>query len=147
MAQAFLDSPICVSEAARFVGEPRPWVGDQEKPANPTGRLSNGTQSFRDQSVVECLDTASVLRTYRKPLRGETWLTPLKSERRLLAQVDAIIGLGVPALVRVEALAFDPDVPDPNRLFAAAFTLGCLDNPRWLNSVVSMLIRAAESTP
>ena len=132
MALAFLDSPIYVDDRARFVGEPKP--------------PEFGTQAFRDQSAVECLDTAGVLRSYRKPQRGETWLTPLKSERRLLAQVDAIIGLGERAIARVEALAFDPDIPDPSRLFAAAFTLGCIDNERWTNSAVSMLIRAAHRT-
>lgn len=147
MTQAFLDSPICVSEEARFVGEPKPLAtGLEGMRGAKAAASSSGTLSFRDQSTVECLDTASVLRTYRKPLRGETWLTPLKSERRLLAQVDAIIGLGERAMAQVEALAFDPDVPDPNRLFAAAFTLGCVDSARWMNSVVSMLIRAAERT-
>ena len=147
MTQAFLDSPICVSEEPRFVGEPKPL---ETRPEGMWGAKSSaswsGTLLFRDQSTVECLDTASVLRTYRKPLPGETWLTPLKSERRLLAQVDAIIGLGERAMTQVEALAFDPDVPDPNRLFAAAFTLGCIDSARWMHSVVSILIRAAERT-
>jgi hypothetical protein len=147
MDQAFLDSPIYVSEQTRFVGHPNLLATDRERmTGGKAAASSSGTQSFRDQSTVECLDTASVLRTYRKPLRGETWITPLKSERRLLAQVDAIIGLGERALAQVEALAFDPDVPDANRLFAAAFTLGCVDSIRWMNSVVSMLIFAAERT-
>jgi hypothetical protein len=147
MAQAFLDSPICVSEKARFVGEPKPLAIGPGIGGGISAGSPSGTLLFRDQSTVECLDTASVLRTYRKPLRGETWLTPLKSERRLLAQVDAIIGLGERAITQIEALAFDPDVPDPNRLFAAAFTLGCVDSARWMSSVISMLIRAAERTP
>lgn len=138
MTRAFLDNPICANPDEYFVGDPARLSSDGAESA---------TLALRDQATIECLDTVSVLRVYRKPLAGETWWTPLKSERRLLTQVDALIGLGARALDKVHALAFDPDVPDPNRLFAAAFALGCASGQRWRKSVISLLLRVAERTP
>jgi hypothetical protein len=137
MTRAFLDSPICANPDEYFVGDPTRPSSDATE---------SGTLALRDQATIECLDTVSVLRVYRKPLAGETWWTPLKSERRLLAQVDALIGLGARALDKVDALAFDPDVPDPNRLFAAAFALSCASGPRWRKVVMSLLLRVAGRT-
>lgn len=76
-----------------------------------------GTTAYRQQAVTECLDTAAVLRAYREPLEGETWLIPSGSERRLLAQANVIIALGPQALAQVAALSLD---------HGAVWSEGCL---------------------
>jgi hypothetical protein len=96
------------------------------------GRLvQHGTSDFRRRVAHECLDTVAVLRSYREPLEGETWLTPAESEQRLLAQVNAILGLGPAALDQVTQLALDEDLPDPGRVFASLFVLSCAEGERW----------------
>ncbi|NOT26811.1 MAG: hypothetical protein HOP16_11995 [Acidobacteria bacterium] len=109
-----------------------------------------GTPAYRRQAVKECLDTISVLRGYREPMTGEKWLTPAESERRLLAQVNGIIALGPRALDQVIELALDPDVPDPGRVFAVLFVVGCVSGREWLDRardifVAAVLRNAAES--
>lgn len=128
--RALRDVPRCLDLGASFVGEPRQASPDAAPAARrwrvdaDVGRID--TAVFRRQAIEECLDTAAVLRAYREPLPGETWMLPRKSEQRLLAQVNAIVALGPDALRWVAALAIDPDIPDPSRVFAALFVLGCV---------------------
>lgn len=103
-----------------------------------------GTSSFRRQAVLQCLDTIAVLRDYRPPQPGETWLTPAASERRLLTQINAIIALGPDALKHVTDLAVDRDVPDPPRVFASLLVLGCTAGSSWLAHMRDTLVRASE---
>jgi hypothetical protein len=106
--------------------------------------------AFREQAVRECLDTISVLRSYREPLDGEGWLVPAASERRLLAQVNAIVALGRDALKQVIALSLDADVPDSGRVFAGLLVLGCTEGREWLGPAreifVSSTLRNADES-
>jgi hypothetical protein len=74
-------------------------------------------------------------------------LTPAGSERRLLAQVNAILALGPAALERVRAMSLDADVPDPGRVFAALFVLGCAEGHRWLDPAHDIFLAAAVRNP
>ena len=106
--------------------------------------LQGGTLAFRKRAVRECLDTVAVLRAYREPLPDEVWTVPLASERRMLAQVNAILALGQPALRQVVDLAIDADLPDPGRVFAALLTLGCVAGPAWQQPMLSVFVAAVQ---
>ncbi|WP_343607773.1 hypothetical protein [Roseateles sp.] len=134
-----IDQPRLLDLAA--VGAPAPSLRVPAQPgwrgAWPSGGEApppfeaGGTAAFRRRAAEECLDLVAVLRAYRAPQPDEHWRTPIDSERRLLAQVNAIIGLGAEALDQVAALAIDPDLPDPGRVFAALLVLGCVAGDRW----------------
>lgn len=106
--------------------------------------LQGGTLAFRKRAVRECLDTVAVLRAYREPLPDEVWTVPLASERRMLAQVNAILALGQPALRQVVDLAIDADLPDPGRVFAALLTLGCVAGPAWQQPMLGVFVAAVQ---
>ena len=138
------EQPRCVDVAARFVGAPAP---DLPMTLALSGALSRvfaaeGTASFRRRAVRECFDSLTILRAYREPLAGETWTTPRRSEVRLLAQVEAILCLGDPALTQVADLTFDPDIADPDAVFAALFTLGCVQGEAWLQPLSELFAQA-----
>jgi HEAT repeat protein len=118
------------------------WSSDAPSPF-----AAGGTALFRRQAAEECLDVVGVLRAYRAPQPEEDWRTPRASERRLLAQVNAIAGLGPQALERIAALAIDPDLPDPGRVFAATFTLGCIGGPDWLPALQRIVKTAVARHP
>jgi len=144
MTIALLDVPRCLNVDASYVGPPRALAMADGRPSPWTEALPHrGTIAYREQAVTECLDTVAVLRSYREPQEGETWQAPAASERRLLAQVNAIIALGPDALHRAIALSLDADVPDPGRVFAAAFALGCVEGRRWLDPLRRIFVDAA----
>lgn len=134
-----IDQPRLLDLAA--VGAPAPSLRVPAQPgwrgAWPSGGEApppfeaGGTAAFRRRAAEECLDLVAVLRAYRVPQPDEHWRTPIDSERRLLAQINAIIGLGAEALDQVADLAIDPDLPDPGRVFAALLVLGCVAGDRW----------------
>ncbi|WP_250475596.1 hypothetical protein [Caballeronia sp. GAFFF1] len=127
---ALTDVPACLGLEASWVGPPRRRPGDTRAPISVrrlTGDVDD-TLSFRQHAVRECFDTAAALRVHREPLAGEPWTLPARAEKRLLAQVNAIVALGPNALAQVIRLALDPDLDDPGRVFAALLTLGMVDD-------------------
>ena len=149
MITALIDVPRCLNVDACYVGSPRSVdrSGGVRLSAWNEAVHWGGTQAYREQAVKECLDTIAVLRGYREPLENETWLVPAASERRLLAQVNAIIALGPEALKQVIELSIDADVPDPGRVFAGLLVLGCVEGHDWLESVHQLFVSAALRSP
>ena len=144
MTLALIDVPRCVDVDAAYVGAPRASASTSRSDGIWGAEVPGlGTWAFRRTAVEQCLDTAGVLRSYREPLEGETWLTPAASERRLLAQVNAILALGPDALADVKRLALDADVPEPARVFAALFVLGSSAGRRWLAPAADAFVTAA----
>jgi hypothetical protein len=129
VSSALIDVPHCIDVDASYVGTPRTQAG---------------TATYRTRAVLECLDIIGVLRDYRPPQPGETWLTPAASERRLLAQVNAILVLGPEALKQVTDLATDRDVPDAPRVFASVLVLGCTAGSNWVPTIADIFVRASE---
>jgi hypothetical protein len=149
MRQAMFDVPHCVDVDVVFVGAPavrvppdRGWRGAWSDWAS-----DGGTDAFRRRAVHQCLDTVAVLRGYREPMAGETWLLPAESEQRLLAQVSAILAVGAPALQTVAGLALDADLPDPGRVFASVFVLGCVAGGAWLPALGRIFTEAVRRDP
>ena len=145
MTSALIDVPRTLDVHAWYVGAPRAQPGaasgnSDRWRAGPT----EGTAAYRQQVVRECLDIIGVLRDYRPPQAGETWLTPAASERRLLAQINAIIALGPDALEQVIDLSIDPDVPDSPRVFASLLVLGCTAGSGWVRRLSEIFVRAGE---
>jgi hypothetical protein len=149
MTRAMFDVPRCLDVEHVHVGDPAVAQTRSEgwREAWGTRARQGGTREFRRRVVQECLDTVAVLRSYREPLEGETWMTPGDSEQRLLAQVNAILGLGPAALEQVAGLALDDDLPDPGRVFAALFVLSCAGGERWLPVMRRLFVAAVERNP
>lgn len=143
------DAPRALDPQRADVGPPRQALALSAAAERGLGAVAraDGTADFRRRAVIECLGTLGTLRTAREPLPGETWLTPLASERRLLAQVDAVVGLGPAALAQVVDLGLDPDVPDPARVFASLFVLGCVAGPGWLKPLQTLFVAATTRHP
>jgi hypothetical protein len=92
VTSALIDVPRSLDVDAFYVGPPRTLsVTSGQKNRWREEGSTHGTASYRRRAVLECLDIIGVLRDYRPPEPGETWLTPAASERRLLAQINAII--------------------------------------------------------
>ncbi|ARN20668.1 hypothetical protein [Piscinibacter gummiphilus] len=144
-----LDAPRALDVQQVDVGPPRQALALATASERGLGAAARagGTADFRRRAVIECLGTLGTLRSAREPLAGETWQTPLASERRLLAQVDAIVGLGPTALAQAVDLALDPDVPDPARVFASLFVLGSVDGPGWLKPLQTLFVTATTRHP
>jgi hypothetical protein len=92
--------------------------------SNSYGIANDNAKSFRQRAVQECLDVLGSLRSHRAPVFGEAWYIPASAERRMLAQVAAVLVLGPFALDFVEQAAIDADIPDADRVFSAIFLLG-----------------------
>jgi hypothetical protein len=108
-----------------------------------TGIPTPGLEELRTRAVGECMDLLGLLRSYRENKAAEHWMLPLAAERRMLAQVRAILSQGQPGIDQVLSLALDPDVPDPDRVFAATFVAGCADNSASLDRGLAVLAAAA----
>ena len=74
----------------------------------------------------ECFDEVVMLGHQRAPLLGDPWRVSLPLDRRLLAAVDALAGLGPEAIARLEPLALDAPAAEPGRVFAITLIAGCL---------------------
>jgi hypothetical protein len=148
MTLALIDVPRCLTVDASYVGSPRALAGSRRTgTAWAEAVTQNGTLGFREQAGRECLDMIATLRAYREPVDGEGWLVPAASERRLLAQVNAIIALGPQALKQVIALSLDADVPDSGRVFAGLLVLGCTEGRDWLEPAREIFIAATLRHP
>ncbi len=146
-------SPDHVSRGARprLVDVARVWVGPSlaspppaEASSQDFGIRHEDTAAFRARVAAECLDCLGMLRSYREPVAGETWLIPAASERRLLAQAQAVLVLGPAAMAQAQSLALDPDVPDPDRVFAALFVVGSTAGREYLEQGLPIFQAAVE---
>jgi hypothetical protein len=145
---ALLNEPCCLDLDSFALPAPRAVPSSNKAPRGWEAlRSEDGTSAFRAHALRDCLDTLAVLRSYREPLAGEVWTIPVGSERRMLAQVNAMLALGHGALKQVVDLAIDPDLPDPGRVFASLFVLGCNAGSLWLQPMLSILVAAVERSP
>ncbi len=150
MPRAMFDVPHCVDADAVFVGAPAevPAAGRGWRASWSDWPADGGTAAFRRRAVAECFDTLAVLRGYREPLAGETWLLPAASNSGSLAQAGTpYYTAGAPALDQVAGLALDADLPDPGRVFAGVFLLGCVAGPGWLPVLRRIFVGAVQRHP
>lgn len=146
---ALLNLPRCLDQTVFCLPAPRAVPESVSRWRSGWDALGTqgGTQAFRDAAARECLDTVAALRVYREPLPDEVWTLPLASERRMLAQVNAIVALGSRALHRVVDEAIDSDLPDPGRVFAALLVLGCVAGSAWQQPMLRIFVAAVDRHP
>lgn len=92
----------------------------------------------------DCLEDLAIHRNLRKPNAIETWLDQAPFEQQMLRRLDALMALGGPAVRAIPLFAAELDQPDPERAFAAALSLGCIDG---YDTLVASLCLARQSAP
>lgn len=125
---AFLTDAASGSLAARyFAPAPTPEARAWDEGA----RLAHETaieevEVLRDLGRA-CLADVANNRNLRKPNALETWLDQAAFEQRLFDNVDAFAALGGAVLPLVSLFHAEAKAPDPERAFAVALTLGCIE--------------------
>lgn len=94
----------------------------------------------------DCLEDVANHRNLRKPNELESWLDQEPFEIRLLRNVDAFAAVGAAALPQVSLFHAEATTPDPERAFAAALTLGCIEGSDTVGAAVMCLKQSAPET-
>lgn len=94
----------------------------------------------------DSLEDIASHRTLRRPNPIETWLDQGPFEQRLLEHLDALAALGAPAVPAIPMFLAELDAPDPERAFAAAFALGCIDGYDTLVAAICLVHQADPDT-
>jgi hypothetical protein len=79
---------------------------------------------FTRQRARECFEEMVMVGIQRLPIEGDDWRAIETLERRLLANLDALVALGPAALAWIEPLVMDFPVRDPSRVWAATVLFG-----------------------
>jgi hypothetical protein len=87
----------------------------------------------------DCLEDIAGLRNLRKPNALESWIDQGPFEQRLLDNIDAFAALGGAVLPLVSLFHAEARSPDPERAFAVALTLGCIDGSDTVGTAVMTL--------
>jgi hypothetical protein len=82
--------------------------------------------SFQRARARECFEEVAMVAMQRLPLPGDDWRSCLGLERRMLAAIDLIAGIGPIAIAHVPVLYADSPVKDPSRAFAVGMVLGTM---------------------
>jgi hypothetical protein len=82
---------------------------------------------WRSIRARECLAEVAMLLSHRTPQLGESWRSVHSFEPRILANVDAIVGLGRDATQSLEAAVVGAPAPDILGAAALALTCGAVD--------------------
>lgn len=91
----------------------------------------------------DCLEDVANHRCLRKPNALEGWLDQEPFERRLLRNIDAFAALGGSVLPLVSLFHAEAKAPDPERAFAVALTLGCIEGSDTVGAAVMTLKQSA----
>ncbi|XXX80851.1 hypothetical protein WMF30_19025 [Sorangium sp. So ce134] len=91
----------------------------------------------------DCLEDIAALRNLRKPNALESWLDQGPFEQRLLDTLDAFAALGGAVLPLVSLFHAEARAPDPERGFAVALALGCIDGADTVAAAVMTLKQSA----
>ncbi|KYF90381.1 hypothetical protein BE18_12130, partial [Sorangium cellulosum] len=87
----------------------------------------------------DCLEDIAGLRNLRKPNALESWIDQGPFEQRLLDNLDAFAALGGAVLPLVSLFHAEARSPDPERAFAVALTLGCIEGSDTVGAAVMTL--------
>jgi hypothetical protein len=115
-------------------------------------RLSAWSDSeFMRQRARECFEEIVMVGIQRLPIEGDNWRGIEVLERRLLANLDALVALGPAALAWVEPLVMDFPVRDPSRVWATTVLFGSIAGRDALavaeRVFEASVLAAPESTP
>jgi hypothetical protein len=137
---AFLTDAASGSLAARYFA---PAPTPEARASDEGARLAHEpaieeVEVLRDLGRA-CLADIANNRNLRKPNALETWLDQAAFEQRLFDNVDAFAALGGAVLPLVSLFHAEAKAPDPERAFAVALTLGCIEGHDTTGSAVMAL--------
>lgn len=130
---------------------------DDTPPAPPRGAPRYDPAAVHPVSqlrrlAIDCFEELGTMGCLREPTEDAPWSPELsRFEDRLLANLDAAVALGRPVIfgneprLRLDVLreliawADDAFVADPNRAFARAFILGCVEGDDAIRAAVTAL--------
>lgn len=149
MAVAMLDRPLALEPGQRVAvaAAPAPDASALCQPWLRRLTWQDDAASWRHRAVRQCRDLVAALHGHREPVDGESWQAPFDAELRLLAQVNAIVGLGDDAVRLALQDVPDPDLPEPGLVFAALFILGCIRGDAWTSELHRLYRRTLQRTP
>ncbi|WP_437483332.1 HEAT repeat domain-containing protein [Sorangium sp. So ce1014] len=143
--EAFAADAFSGALAERLAGqdrdEPTPAPAG-EAPYAPFEPAVEEVQLLRDIGR-DCLEDLAAGRSLRKPNAMETWLDQEPFEQRLLDNLDAFAALGGSVLPLVSLFHAEAKAPDPERAFAVALTLGCIEGSDTVGAAVMTLKQSA----
>lgn len=94
----------------------------------------------------DCLEDIANHRTLRKPNAIESWLDVEPFEQALLDNIDAFAAVGGAALPTVSLFFAEAKSADPERAFAVALTLGCVEGSDTVGAAVMTLKQSDPET-
>ncbi len=125
---------------------------DEAAPAAPEARDRWAYEPAIEEAEMvrrlarDCLEDIASHRTLRKPNPIETWLDQGPFEDRILENLDALMALGAPSVPAIPLFLAEVEAPDPERAFAAAFALGCIEGHDTLVAAMCLVHQADPET-
>lgn len=114
----------------------RPVKGANPEPADtpaapPPGFARDALKALDEREFMrararECFEEIVMVGIQRTPLEGDPWRSVRSIERRLLANLDALVALGPEALGHIEPLVLDFPVRDEARVWAVTVVFGSI---------------------
>lgn len=132
--------------AARFaepLAAPQPST-DGAAPEEPAYAVAAPEAEVLRRLARDCLEDIALGRTLRTPNAIEGWRDQAPFEERLLASLDAFATYAGAALPMVALYHAEAAAPDPERAFAVAFVLGCIEG---LDTIGAALMTLKQSAP
>lgn len=142
---AFATDALSGALAQRFTGvdeAPEPPAPAVEAPYQPFEPAVEELQVLRDLAR-DCLEDVAAGRSLRQTNALESWLDQGPFEQRLIENLDAFAALGGGVLPRVSLFHAEAKIPDPERAFAVALTLGSIEGPDTVDAAVMILKQSA----
>lgn len=138
--EAFAADAASGTLARRLMGgdAPAPPAPVEEAPYAPFEPAVEEVQVLRDLAR-DCLEDIAAGRSLRKRNALESWLDQGPFEQRLLENIDAFAALGGGVLPQVSLFHTEARAPDPERAFAVALTLGCIEGSDTVGAAVMTL--------
>lgn len=127
--------------AAKELTPPPPpgFASDRLRASSPT--------EFTRQRARECFEEIVMVGIQRTPLEGDDWRSMASLERRLLANLDALVALGPVALAQIEPVVMDFPIRDPARVWAAGIVFGSVHGRDALAVVERIFFASEPSAP
>ena len=139
MAEALAKGePLDAGEAGHEQDSPDEGAPELSEPLLAYLPAVGERQMMRDLAR-DALEDIAGFRTLRHPIPTETWLDQAPFEQRLLNQIDYFVSLGFHALQEVSAFHAASEVPDPDRAFAVALALNCIEGADTAYTSVAIL--------
>lgn len=131
--------------ARRVMGQPREAAPVPAPPAPPLYAFEPAIEEVEllRQLARDCLEDIANGRNLRKPNAIESWLDQEPFEQRILDNIDAFVALGGVALPMASLFHAEAQNADPERAFAAALTLGCVEGSDTVAAAVMTLKQSA----